>query len=309
MTDPSSKGDAGGVPFDTDALFGGSARLGLLLGALELPWERVAPFVAAFPGELAAYQELSVSSGRADLGLMTRGNGIDFTHRVTHFMEAHGIDEPALRRLLVTARYFEHANLFFKVEVGASGIEEMSWYVRRRPDTAVARAWLESGGVGTAGLDLFDAVASTLEKRTVHFLATSQRPGAEPVVKVYFSQPDSAESWRRIEAAVQLTGVERADWAPLSERFSDLARHTTFVSIAFCGGRAVPGAKVDIHDLDPRVVKGMAGLGSKGEPPENNAAGRIDLLLQVMRRERVDYAGFRFVPGESMSVRVYATRG
>lgn len=300
MTDPSSKGDAGGVPFDTDALFGGSARLGLLLGALELPWERVAPFVAAFPGELAAYQELSVSSGRADLGLMTRGNGIDFTHRVTHFMETHGIDEPALRRLLVTARYFEHANLFFKVEVGASGVEEMSWYIRRRPDTAVARAWLQSGGVDAAGLDLFDALASTLEKRTVHFLATSERPGREPVLKVYFSQPESADAWRRIEGAVRLAGVERADWAPLGDRSVDLAGHTAFVSVAFCGGRAVPGAKVDIHDLDPRVVKEMAG---------KEAAGRIDLLLQVMRRERVDYAGFRFVPGESMSVRVYATRG
>ena len=291
-------------PFDTDALFGGSARLGLLLAALELPWVRVAPFVAAFPGELAAYQELSVSSGRADLGLMTRGNGIEFTHRVTHFMEAHGIDEPGLRRLLVTARFFEHTNLFFKVEVGATGIEEMSWYVRRRPDTAVARAWLQSGGVDTAGLDLFDALASTLEKRTVHFLATSERPGGEPVLKVYFSQPDSAEAWRRIEAALLLAGVEGADWAPIAERSIDLAGHTAFVSIAFCGGRALRGAKVDIRDLDPRVVKEIA-----GEPPENaEAAGRIDLLLQVMGRDRVDYAGFRFVPGRSPVVRVYAAR-
>lgn len=299
MTDPSSKGDASGAPFDTDSLFGGSARLGLLLGALELPWERVAPFVAAFPGELAAYQEISVSSGRADLGLMTRGDGIDFTHRVTHFMEAHGILEAGLRRLLVTARAFEHGNLYFKVEVGASGVEELSWYVRRRPDVAVARAWLASGGVDAAGLDLFDAVAGALEKRTVHFLATSERPGAEPVLKVYFSQPDSAEAWRRIEAAVSLAGVERADWAPVGGRFFHLAGHAAFVSIAFRAGRALPGAKVDIHDLDPRVVREIAG---------KDAAERIDLLLQVMGRARVDYAGLRFVPGEPASVRVYATR-
>ena len=52
------------------------------------------------------------------------------------------------------------------------------------------------------------------------------------------------------------------------------------------------------------MVKEIAGEGTKN----HEAAGRIDLLLDVMGRERVDYAGLRFVPGEPVSVRVYATR-
>lgn len=297
-TDPAAPGEAGGVAFDAEALFGGSARLGLLLGALGLPWEHVAPFVAAFPGELAAYQELSVSSGRADMGIMTRGAGVAFTHRVAHFMEAHGIAEPALRRFLVTARYFEHGNVFFKAEVGPSGVEEMSWYLRRRPEAEVARAWLQSGGVDHAGLGLFDALASALDKRTVHFLATSERPGEDPVLKVYFSQPDNLAAWQRVEAAVLLAGVSRDEWAPVGGRVFELARHTAFVSVGFRGGRALPGAKVDIHDVKPDVVRAIAG----------GAAAPLDVLLGVTGRDHFDYAGFRLIPGQPLAVRGYVTR-
>jgi len=286
------------VAFDAEALFGGSARLGLLLGALGLPWERVAPFVAAFPGELAGYQELSVSSACADMGVMTLGSGVEFTHRVAHFMETHGVAEPALRRFLVTTRYFEHANVFFKAEVGPSGVEEMSWYLRRRAETDVARAWLQSGGVESAGLGLFDALATTLDKRTVHFLATSERPGQEPVLKVYFSQPDNLAAWQRVESAVLLAGVSRADWAPVGSRVFDLARHTAFVSVGFSRGRALPGAKVDIHDVEADVVRAIAGP----------AAAPLDVLLDVTGRDHFDYAGFRLVPGQPLALRGYVTR-
>ena len=285
--------------FDTGALFQGSARLGLLLGALEIPWEQVAPFVAAFPGELSRYQELSLDDQDAGLGLMTRGEGADFTHRVAHFMEARGVAEEPLRRLLVTARYFEHKGLFFKVEAGAAGIEELSWYVRRRPSLPVARAWLAQAGVGHEALDLFERVALALDKRTVHFLAASERPGGGSTFKAYFSQPDSSEAFARLEAAARLCGLGERDIAPLNAHFPELAARTAFFSLSFAEGAALPGAKIDIHDLDPAVVARIA---------VPAAAERFALLLQTMGRERADYAGFRLRPGEGLHTRIYATR-
>lgn len=286
-----------------DALFAGSARLGLLLGALELPWERAAPVVAAFPGELSRYQELSVSDTRADLGIMTRGEGQEFTFRVTHFMERHGIEEARLRRLLVTARYFEHRNLFFKVEVGPEGVEECSWYFRRRPELAVARAWLAQAGVAESGLRLLDQVAQVLGKKTVHFLGAAEQTDGTSRFKVYLSQPDAADSFQRLAQAARVCGVGDDGWAPLGDRMLDLAGHTAFFSLSF-SPEALPGAKIDVHGLDVDVVGSLMAQAGR----DHAALERVRTLLEVMERPQADYAGFRLVPGQEISTRVYALR-
>jgi hypothetical protein len=284
------------------SLFRGSARLGVLLGSLELPWEKVTPFVEAFPEEMGRYQEISVSDRGVDLGLMTRGSGQDFTFRVTRYMEDHGVAEAALRRLLVTARFFEHRNLFFKVEIGADGPVEFSWYVRRRPELDVARQWLAAAGVGDDALDRMERVAAELGKRTVHFLACAEGADGTTKHKIYLSQPDAAASLRRIQRGAGLLGVDDASWAPLGSREEVLAGHTAFLSMGFADGALLPGAKIDVHDLDPEVVTGIV----QEAAHDPDAAERIALLLGVMGRPRVDYAGFRLVPGQPVHTRVYA---
>ena len=287
-----------------ESLFRGSARLGVLLGALDLPWERVTPFVAAFPGEMGGYQELSVSDRRKDLGLMTRGSGKEFTFRVTRFMETHGIDEERLRRLLVTARFFEHRNLFFKVEIGPDGIEEFSWYFRRRPDIEVAVAWLSNQGVGDDGLKSVAEVAGALRKRTVHFVARGDRPDGSSVCKLYFSQPDTMESFERLRLAAERLGVEASDWAPMDSRAELLAGRTSFLSLGFADGALLPGAKVDIAGLSPVTVAAM--MADAGCDPD--AEERLKLLLTTMDRPNVDYTGFRLSPGQPLQTRAYAFR-
>ncbi len=284
------------------ALFRGSARLGVMLGSLELPWAKVTPFVEAFPEEMGNYQEISVCDRGVDLGLMTRGSGQEFTFRVTRYMEEHGVSEEGLRRLLVTARFFEHRNLFFKVEFGADGPAEFSWYLRRRPALDVALPWLASAGVGDDGLEQVKRVARELGKSTVHFLACAEGAAGSTMHKVYFSQPDSAASFRRLRRAAALLGVDDDTWAPLATRKDALAGRTAFLSMGFADGALLPGAKVDVHDLDPEVVTDMVAEAGR----DAGAAERIALLLTVMRRERVDYAGFRLTPGEPLSTRVYA---
>jgi hypothetical protein len=285
-----------------ESLFRGSARLGVLLGALDLPWEKVTPFVESFPDEMGRYQELSVDDGTADLGLMTRGEGKDFTHRVARYMERNGIDEERIRRLLVTARYFEHRNLFFKIEVGNDGPHEFSWYFRRRPALDVARAWLAEAGVDAPSLDRAEQIARELGKDTVHFLACAERPDRESLYKLYFSQPEEASAFARLAAAAQTAGIDAARWAPLAAHEQDFAGRTTFLSLGFAGGRLLDGVKIDVArpSMDA-VARVLTAAGRDGR-----AHARMDLLLQTLRQDDPDYAGFRLSPQRPVATRIYA---
>lgn len=287
-----------------ESLFRGSARLGVLLGSLGLPWEKVTPFVEAFAPQMAAYQELSVDDRSTDLGLMTRGAGKDFTFRVARYMEAHGIDEPRLRRLLVTARYFEHRNLFFKVEVGPEGPAEFSWYFRRRPTVEVARAWLDEAGVGSHALDTVEEVARVLDKTTVHFVAAAEHVDGTSLQKIYFSQPTDDGALDRLEAAARLCGVDSAAWAPIGSRADDLRGHTLFLSLGFAAGELLPGTKIDAHDLSPETVASVMDEAGR----DTAARERLDFLLEMIDKPRVDYAGFKLRPDRPVATRIYAYR-
>ena len=286
----------------TDRLFQGAARLGVLCGALDVPWQEMATFVAAFPGELDDEQELSVDGKR--MGLMTRGSGQDFTHRVAHFMAERGVPEQRLRRFLATARYFEHQNLFFKVEADATGITECSWYLRRRPDLGTAKAWLLNDGVSGRDLRTVDQVADILGKKTVHFLGGVEPRSGMPGSKVYFSQPDTAESWRRLRSAAKLLGV---GWDQVLEPHMDvLMGHTAFLSIGFAAALRVPGCKLDVHDVDLRACRGL--LQSMGRWREDRDRYRVLLELAEgdQRDPRIDYLGITLRGDRVERLRIYA---
>lgn len=286
---------------DLEGLFQGAARLGLLAAARQVDWPRTTPYVRAFSLWLNGYQEISLDLAEQDLGLMTRGSGQDFTYAVTRFMELAGVPEPRLRRLLVTGDFFRHRNLFFKLELGPDGGQEMSWYFRRRPDLATARAWLEADGVAAGDLDTWQAIAGDLGKRTVHFLGSAEAPGADRShQKVYLSQPEGT-SWDRLLAAGERLGLSRGDWAPLLDFRGALEGHTCFLSVDFVDGRLQPGAKLDIHRVPPEVAHA---LGRASQKVIDQGA----MLRDLFDRRRYDYAGVRLAPGAMPAVKVYCYR-
>ncbi|MCP4810175.1 MAG: hypothetical protein GY913_24390 [Proteobacteria bacterium] len=290
---------------DFERLFRGSARLGLLCGALGVPWEELSHFVAAFPGELNDYQELSVDGDA--MGLMTRGGGPEFAHRVAHFMELRGVPEERLRRFLATARFFEHKNLFFKVEADASGITECSWYLRRRPDVGAAKAWLLNDGVGGKDLRIVDQVADALGKKTVHFLGGSEPKTGQPGSKVYFSQPDTTESWSRLRAAAGLLGV---DWdATVEPHMPLLVDHTAFLSVGFVAGLRVPGCKLDVHDVDLRACRSLLEAMGRWDADKDRYRTLLELAESGERDPRVDYLGITLQGDRVSRLRLYASLG
>lgn len=285
-----------------DNYFSGAARLGILLGALELPWPRVTPYVSAFPNELNAYQELSLDGAGTTLGLMTRGSGKDFAFRVARYMEDHGIDEERLRLFLVRARFFEHRSLFFKVEVGAKGPSEFSYYFRQRASLEVARAWLANAGVGEAGLAVVESCARELQKKSVHFLAACERSGGESIQKVYFSQPDDGHAWDRVRGAGRMVGLTEASWQPLEAGLNALIDKAPFFSIGFSKDQLCLGAKLDIPEVDSKAVKML--MTRNGCAQES--CDRARLLLELFRKKRFDYLGLTLRPDASLTTKVYA---
>ena len=289
------------IPRYSDLLHG-AARLGLLLGTLNLPWPHVTPFVSTFSEELNVYQELSLNDIGTVLGLMTRGTGKDFTFRVASHMESHGIDEDRLRRFLVRARFFEHRNLFFKVEIAPEGPIEFSYYFRQRASLEVARAWLIDTGIEEESLYLLDACAQILQKHSVHFLAAVERPNSDSVQKIYFSQLDDGKAWERAYEAGQLVGLTEASWHPLKPYKKALIDRPLFFSLTFANSQICPGAKLDIQGVKPDTVEAL--MKETGQSQE--ACDRAQLLLELFEKDQFDYLGLRLRPDEPLTTKVYA---
>jgi hypothetical protein len=289
------------MSLDYNPLFQGAARLGLLLGAIDLPWNRVTPYVEAFASELNAYQELSLDSTATTVGLMTRGSGKDFAFRIARYLENHGIDESRLRCFLVRAKFLEYQNLFFKVEINSAGVFEFSYYFRQRVSLEVVGAWLRDTGVDTEGLAYVYACAKELQKQTVHFLATAERPQGESLEKVYFSQPQDREAWDRVKNASYLTGLSENGWQPLVP-FQTILRHQPlFLSLAFSGGQFCPGIKLDIQGVTPDIVETL--MQQAECSPE--VCKRTQLLLNLFEKQQFDYLGVHLNPNNSFDTKVY----
>ena len=292
------------MPANTDfsTLFTGAARLGMVLAALDIPWPTVIPYVRRFPEELNGYLEISMDPQQGSMGLMTRSSGKDYAFRVARSMELDGVHEASLRRFLVLSRHFAHTNLFYKVEFGSDGSREHSCYFRRRPPLDVALTWLQSYHAPPSLLERVQAVARMLHKRTVHFLGVALPLGGAPVLKVYFSQSASQDSWGRVRAVAHSLGLSDADWSPLEAQRAALSGHTLFLSLGVADGALLPGLKLDVHGVDTDPVAAlMAAAGATPEPME-----RLGLLPAVFEQPRHDYVGIRLTPGEPMRFKVYA---
>lgn len=285
-------------------LFNGSARLGILLGTLNLPWAKVTPYVSAFSEELNGNQELSIDGSGEAIGLMTRGSGKDFVHRVARYMEQNGIGEVALRRFLVRGRFFDYKNLFFKIEIDSTGPIEFSYYFRRGASLEVAAAWLKDTGVDDDGFALVKGCAEKLEKESLHFLAAAERVNGESYQKLYFSQPEDGRGVERIYEAGQLVGLTDSSWGELKPYIPGFKDKTLFFSLTFHNGLLCPGAKLDIKGVNPQTV--MELMKMSGQRQE--ACDRSNLLLTTFNKKEFDYLGLRLSPKGEFSTRVYVYR-
>ena len=179
---------------------------------------------------------------------------------------------------MVRAHFFEHRNLFFKVEVASEGPIEFSYYFRQRASLQVAQAWLIDTGVEVESLSLLDACAQILQKNSVHFLAAAERPNSHSFQKIYFSQPNDSKAWRRVYSAGQLVGLTEASWYPLKPYKNDLINRPLFFSLTFTNGQICPGAKLDVQGVKPDTVEAL--MKETGQSQE--ACDRTRLLLPVV---------------------------
>lgn len=288
-------------------LIDGAARIGVLMGGMGLPWEAVTPFVTRFSSELAEYMELSVDDAVARVGIMTQGGGQLFAHRMARFMEEQGVPEPRLRRFLATARHFGHRNLLLKVVVGETGVEELGWYMRTRPELGVGLAWLREVGVTDPELALCTRISGALKKQHLHFLAASERLDAKGVQsrdKIYWSQAESGSSWERLRAASALAGVDEGTWARLDEHVLDLASKQSFLSLSYQGGQRWGGVKLDLHEVRGEILLQLAA----SEGHSRAALDRLRLLSRLSSSGTLDFVGLRLRAGLPIQSRAYLCR-
>ncbi len=144
---------------DYKNLFRGAARLGVMVGALDIPFQRTSGFVEALSEELDRYQSMAVSSVDARLGLTTRGQGKGFVHRCARLMDDAGAGEEELRRFLVRASQLEHRAVEFGIDLlGIAGVG-FRYRLRGPHELELAKAMLLDGGACAAGLDVVDGAA------------------------------------------------------------------------------------------------------------------------------------------------------
>ncbi|NEO15007.1 MULTISPECIES: hypothetical protein [unclassified Moorena] len=282
-------------------LFRGAARLGILLGSLDLSWYQITPYVSTFSDELNTYQELSLNNTGENMGVMTCGNGKDFAFRVAHYMETHGIDEERLRRFLVRAQFLEYRNLFFKVEIGSEGLVEFSYYFRRRSSLEVARAWLADTGVDIKELSLIEDCAQVLQKHSVHFLAAAECPNGQSLQKIYFSQREDGYAWKRVRIAGQLVGLTDDSWQTLVPHQDALSDRPLFFSLTFGDGHLIPGAKLDVGGVDFNTVGNLM----KQTRCSQKAREQTQFLLELSEKKKFDYVGLKLYPNAPLTTKVY----
>ncbi len=284
-------------------LFTGAARLGLALGGLELPWQQVAPLVAAFPTELGEELELAVADHGPPLWVRTRGDGKATTFRMARFMEERGVAEPALRRLLTTAQQTGHRHLLFEVAVDGQGVAAFRWLVRQPLGMETTRAWLAAEGAGTDPLARISLVADALDKSHVQALGEQVDRDGAVQQHVAFSFVADGGIWPRLELAASRAEVPAAAWALLERHVATLAGRDGRVVVELSEGSLGPGFRLDLAGLGVEdLARVMAAAGS-----EPTAIDRVRMMIALAERERCEHATFRVDDGRRLQTTVWTS--
>lgn len=268
---------------DLEPLFRGAARLGLLLGALDLPWAEVAPIVARFPSELARGLELGVASDGPPLWLRSQADGQPACFRVARFMEERGVPETELRRLLVTAKHYGHRHLLFELGVDAGGFVAFRWFMRQPVSLAEAAAFLEAAGGDTLSQARLVRVAEALLRQQVHGLGEERGPGGQTQQLLVFGQEGAGSAWPRIEEAALRLGIGTSTWAPLAGLMPQLAGRDSKVVLLASQGQIAPALRLLVAEAPVAAARDL--LRARGLDRRVEA---LDLLTELAQRQNLD---------------------
>lgn len=262
--------------------------------------------------EFDVYGELIAAVDAPVAGLLLRGEGTDFTRRVSALMVRWGMTEEARRYHLHLADSFEHKRIFLKLEwhaVGQRVERQVAVYYRRRPSVHDALQILTRFTGVSVPVEEVREMGSLLGKDTVHFVAFTARPNQSTWHKFYFSQyvtPATAvHAEARLQRAVQRfvpTGPSIARWAMYHDRLAP--RHgagTMFVSLAVTEDGYDGSLKVDYPGVSPVVAVGLL-----DGPEAEKAHASLQALCDAAGRPALSYLGVRMGKGEKLFLKGYA---
>jgi hypothetical protein len=295
----------------------------LLGGASPAVASGAAAVADLFEPELDEYAELVVgrspgagSAAAPDpVGFMTRGEGAGFTERAASVLQRFDMPPASREHHRFLAELFEHRRAFFKVEwhrqPDGGVIPAASCYFRRRPEIETALAALGRRGLDPAVQDELRALAFTLDKRSVHFVAAALRPGAPVHHKLYFSQyvttatrPVVADRVARLLGRMGESDEVRALRLRAHENMlpalGNDGETTIFVSAHFTDRERLPWLKIDYPETTPAQAAVWA---RDQDRPQVEREARM--ACASLGRSRLSYLGVRLQGDEAASLKYY----
>ena len=292
----------------------------LRLQAVREVLEAMVPTAAEEIGQVSAtvlpefneYGELIAAVDTPVAGLLVRGEGEEFTRRVSALMERWGMTDEAQRYHLYLADCFEHKRIFLKLEwhaVGQSVERQIAVYYRRRPSVHDALRFLTGFTGQSAPVADVREMGSLLGKDTVHFVAFTARPRSPMWHKFYFSQYLTPSTFAHVELRLQRVARRFAPDAQSASRWAiyhdRLARRhctdTLFVSLALTEDECDRSVKIDYPGVSPLVAAGLL-----DGPASERAHERFQRLCTVAGRPTLSYLGVRMGVEEQPTLKGYA---
>jgi hypothetical protein len=272
-----------------EALFRGAARIGVMLGGLEIPFPRSTPFIQAFSEYINKTIELTIFGRRPALLISTDGGGKSFAHMATALMEFSEVPVEQLRRFLVRADRFHYESLIFGMEIeGEEGLAFQST-LRSRHELELALAMFAEGGADGEKVLLAREVARLLGKEEVHAFTSRVEASGALTDGLRFAQPEGEQGFLAMAAAAEAAGI------PVEAR-EILAKHSEILSTAspfftLLSGEESCSIALAAHDVPVASVMELAadlGLTKSFQERveallvnhETSSAGRVEVELR-----------------------------
>jgi hypothetical protein len=267
--------------------------------------------VDLFGNELDAYAELIAAPRDRVTGFMTQGEGAAFAERVRIAFAQLGLDAAAYQGYAALARWFEHRRGLLKIEwhrTDAGIAPFVAAYFRRRPAVDAALARLAELGAAPPALARARALASALDKATIHFVSAAFQRGGAPHHKLYFSQradeSSRAAASQRLERVFDLfeiAGPARACWRALHDATLGVGEPTWFVSTSLADAPS-PALKIDYPEVSTAQAIRWRPAGE-----HRDRTREIERLCDRAGARALSFLGVRFSAGERIpAIKYYA---
>ncbi len=284
---------------------GGHERLRLLLNLAYRPEVTRQPLeqLAILGADLDRFTELIAAPGEVMFGVMTRGEGPEFSDRAATVLRSLAMPGAALKQHQLMATLLEHRHAYLKVEWSKGPtnafVPRASCYFRRRVPVGDL---LDRRGVKGPLREAILEVAKTVGKRKPHFIAAAFTRDKPVEHKLYFSQ--YAEPARRaaqakaVDALMQrfgMTAAARALCQQLHPRSLVPGEPTFFISISWQEGKQQlsPSLKIDYSDVPPALAASWYDGGTRLA-----ATSLAKRAIKLAGLKRLSYLGVRFDAGK-----------